>query len=214
MIGKIKVPGLTLLAALALTVVAVPAAPAAEFHSEATHTNLTGSGVGQDVFTFHAGTVKCVTSDEGTSSVSTSGTLTLTPWWRECNAFGFVNVPVHHEGCNFVFHLDGGTPASLTGSVDIVCPEGKSIKVTAFNCEVTVLPQTGLRTVTFTNEGSGTSRDIKIDFNLTGLTYIQHSKSFPGCNFSTVLTHSGTYTAASTVKGFNTSGNQVGIWGD
>jgi len=59
------------------------------------------------------------------------------------------------------------------------------------------------------NEGSGTSRDIKINLSVSGMGYTQLSKSFPGCTNGTFA--NGTYNGAATVQG-SKEGKAVGIW--
>jgi hypothetical protein len=197
---KLKNLGMAILAALAMTAVSAPAASAAEFHAGFVY-SLSGSQVGEDVSTFSAGTVRCnEITYSGELRTPTSSTLTLAPSFSKCTAFGFVGASVDVNGCEYVFHT------GAEGSTEIVCPAEKSIVVTAFNCWVTVGPQT-LKTVSYTNEEAEGLHDIRINTNLTGMNFTQHSKSFPGCpngSFS-----NGKTTGALTLKA---SAVEAGIW--
>ncbi|HEX7278112.1 MAG TPA: hypothetical protein VF255_00685 [Solirubrobacterales bacterium] len=183
------------------------AAVAADFHSEVAHTEYIGEQhASEDTWTFNAGTVRCShVTWEGTETVATTTTLTLTPTTSGCKAFGFVNTAIDHR-CSLTLHTKSGT--STAGTETIECPQYETI--TAFNCWVTIGPQGPLTGVTYTNQGAGTSRDITIDFNTTGIEYTQHSKSFPGCTNGTFK--NGTHQGSLTLKGFNTAHEQVGIW--
>jgi hypothetical protein len=209
---KFRAFGLAFAAVIAMAAFSGTAS-AAEFHSEVAHTQISGTQIGTDVFTVNAGTVKCTEATySGTQTTGvTSSEVTVLPKYGGCTAFGFVNTPIDVNGCHYTF-----TP-NANPYVHINCGE-KFLTVTAFNCEVTVPSQTVQSGVTYTNEGAGTSRDVRVKVNLTGITYIQHSKNFPGCNTrgtnneETTAFHDGTYTGEATIKGANTAGAQVGIW--
>jgi hypothetical protein len=190
--------------AFVVALLAVTAAPAsASFHSETAHTVWSGTQVAEDVVTFNAGTWKCKEkSFSGTTSAATSSTLNLTPSVSECTAFGFVNAAHDINGCEFQYHD--------TKTMSLVCPEGKSLVITAFNCWITLSPQSGLTGVTYTNVGSGKSRDITISQSTSGIKYTQTSKSFPGCTNGTFS--NGTIAGEYTLRGFNTESSQVGVW--
>jgi hypothetical protein len=215
---KLKALGAALMAVLAFSAVAVSTASAWEFHGEAAHTVLTGNQVGEDVFTVNAGTVRCKSATySGTNSVATTTTQTVSPTYKECTAFGFVSTAIDTNGCAYEFHAVGtGTPSDFTGTTTIVCSSGQPIVVTAFNCEVTV-PAQHIKggSVVFKNEGAGKTRDVLTEVNLSGIEYIQHSKSFPGCTSNeTKPFTNGTYTGKATIRGLNTEGAQIGVWVD
>ncbi|HEX7280182.1 MAG TPA: hypothetical protein VF255_11245 [Solirubrobacterales bacterium] len=214
MIRNIKALGLAVFAVMALGAFSAATASAEKlFHSEVAHTEVRGEQHStEDTFTVNAGTVRCSHATyTGTQSTATASTQTVAPTYSGCKAFGFVNTTIDPNGCGYVFSLSG-TPVSgaAPGGVTIECPAGQVITVTAFNCWVTVGPQTRATGITYTNLGAGKTRDVTVDVNLTGLTYTQHSKSFPGCTNGTF--NNGTYTGAATVRGFDTAGEQVGVW--
>jgi hypothetical protein len=203
MISRFQRFTLTAVASAALLACWANTASAVELHSEIAHTEWLGSQVGEDAETFNAGSWRCKSATyAGTTSSATGTRVEVLPAWSGCTAFAFVNVTRDVNGCRYVLYN--------TGVMDIVCPAGSAMVITAFNCYITIPAQTGLKTVSYTNEGSGSSRDIKVSTSITGLKYSQESKSFPGCvtgNFT-----NGTIQGTTTFKGVNTAGEQVGIW--
>ncbi len=56
--------------------------------------------------------------------------------------------------------------------MDVVCPAGKSIEIsptpeTGITCTVSIPSQSGLTGVSFENTGSGSSRAVTVNLNLT-----------------------------------------------
>jgi hypothetical protein len=212
MIRNLKALGLALVAILALGALSASAAMAETgFHSDEAHTILKGSQIGTDTFTVNAGTVKCGQATyEGTTDEKTETTVTVTPNYSECVAFGFVNTTIDVNGCTYEF-------SSHNNNVVIGCG-ANPITVTAFNCWVTVGSQTTNGGITYghtptAHEVSTTGprpTDIDVTVNISGIHYTQHSKSFPGCSNGTRT--DGKYTGAATVQGFNTANEPVDIW--
>ncbi|HEX7280183.1 MAG TPA: hypothetical protein VF255_11250 [Solirubrobacterales bacterium] len=214
MIRNIKALGLTVFAVIAMGTLSAATASAEKlFHAEVGHPELRAEQhAGEGTLGVNAGTVRCShVTYSGTQTTATAATLTMGPAYTGCKAFGFVNTTIDVNGCGYEFSITG-TPVSgaAPGAVTIECPLSHFITVTAFNCWVTVGPQTRPTGVTYTNLGAGKTRDVTIDVNLTGLTYTQHSKSFPGCTNGTFT--NGTYVGATTVRGFNTTNEQIGVW--
>jgi hypothetical protein len=209
MIRNLKALGLALIAICAMGAVAASAASAVEFHSEKTSTALSGSQVNVNKFTTDSGEITCAKATfSGTTSAvnTTEPTQTVTPSYSECHLifiFTF-NVTVDMNGCAYVLHANG--------EVDIECPtvEGKQkvIEVTAPSCTVTVPAQTGLKGVTYTNEGKGTGRTVTVNSNVTGIKYEEHGSA---CENETELTKNGTYTGSVKVSG-KVGSEAVGIW--
>jgi hypothetical protein len=204
---KISLLGMTVAALLATVALSVSAASAADFHSEAAHTIIDGAQqVAEDgVFTVNAGTIKCKSqSYSGTSESATVTSTTTVTLTSGCTAFGFVNAAVDSNYCHYTVTAHHVTHITNT-TAGTACTT-----FTAFNCHVKIEPQTISSGITFDNSGSGSSRDITVTFNLTGIKYTQESKSFPGCSNGTFT--NGTYKASATLTGTNTAGGQVGIW--
>jgi hypothetical protein len=203
---KLKALGLALAAVMAFAAFA-GSASAAEFHSEAEHTEISGTQIGSDVFTTNAGTVKCsITTYSGTQTTGvTSSEVTVKPFYEKCTAFGFIGATIDVNNCHYRF-----TP-NKEPYLHIICLE-KPIEVTTPTCVITVSSQTVANGVTYSNEGAGAARDVRVKVALTGLTYTQTNKSFPNCTGGAGTFSNGTYTGEATVKGANTAGTQVGIW--
>jgi hypothetical protein len=202
MIRNLKMFGLAAMAIFALSAVAVASASADEFHGESAPVNFSGSQTTANVFTTNAGTVKCATATfSGTNATTTSSTAELAATYGGCKAFGFLEVPVTMNGCKYKFHLGAATVATtdITG-----CNAGKKIEVDAPGCVVTVGEQTGLGSITLSNAGAGTSRDINASVAVTGITYTVPA----GCILTSAGTFSnGEYTGGATIKGVG-----QGVW--
>ena len=145
MIRNFKVLGLALVAAFAMSAV-VASAASAQFTSNSYPTTVTAvSELGNDVFTVDGTSVECKSHFEGTAAEATTK-ITITPTYTNCKAFGFLSATVAMNGCDFVFHSNG--------EVDVECPTGKNIVITASSCEVDVGTQTGLESVALSNNGN------------------------------------------------------------
>jgi hypothetical protein len=208
---KLKAFGLVLVAVFAMSALSAATASAELFHA-GEHGTVIGENVGEEVFTTNAGTVKCKTAKyTGTSTTNTPGSQIVTPQYSSCTAFGFVNTTIDVGTCQYRFN----TPVNTTSTVDIINCGANGVVVTAFNCEVTIPNQSGLSHVVWENVAGTSPHHIRANVTISGITYIQHSKSFPGCNTAgtngtpTSLFHDGTYHGTNTVKAFNTKGVQV-----
>ena len=140
MTRNLKALGLALVAVFAMSVVGASAASAAtEFHAEKAPVTLTGSQhAGEDVFTTDAGTVSCENASYvGSQATATALTSSATPSYSGCHATFGLNTTIDVNECKYIFHSD-------TKKVDISCPSGKVLAVTAPGCEITVGSQTGL----------------------------------------------------------------------
>lgn len=213
---NIKALGIALVAAFAMSAVVASGASAQafKFKSEGTPTKLTGTQhAGNDVFVTDAGSVSCSEANYSGEQVGTEvSEVTVTPSYSGCTAFGFVNVPIHVNGCQYKFTAITKEGANFEGAVDIVCPAGKVIEVTAPLCTVTIGSQNNLKKVTYTNVGSGTTREVTVDVAITGITYVEHRSSiFSPCPSNTVTKTNGTYNGAGLVTGSN-AGVHRGIW--
>jgi hypothetical protein len=197
------------LAVLCTGAVAAPAALAVpELHSEAEHTILTGESTVNTELSLDAGGLQCgVMRFDGTTQISTTTTFGLTPTFENCILDG-MEALFTHNGCNWRVHV-GPNEEHLTGSVDFVCPVEQQMEIDLPACTITIRPQAGLQTVTFTNENEGATRSVILDLNLTGIHYIEHGN---GCPNATETTNNGQFTGRVTITGENTMGVHRGIW--
>ncbi|HEX3240504.1 MAG TPA: hypothetical protein VHR18_10265 [Solirubrobacterales bacterium] len=157
---KIKTLGVVLASVLAMSAIGASAASAAEFHSAVHPQEIHGTQTTSHVFTTNAGTVTCKKATfTGTSAAKTSATQTLSPDYNECTAFGFINVPIHENGCALLFYANGTS--------EIACPFGKKIEITAPFCTTTIYPQHLTGGVTYAT----ITTDITVTTNITGIHY-------------------------------------------
>ena len=200
-----------------LSATATPGATATpfQFHTESL-TKVTGNQhAGNDVFTTDAGKIECnEATQEGEISASTTVSITLTATYSGCTAFGFANTPIDTNGCHYTYTAITREGASFEGKKDISCPAGKSIEVTSFGCIVTIGSQNGLGKLTYTNVGTGTTREITIDSAFTEMKYEEHNKGiFPTCASNTVAKSNGTYAGAMLLTGeIPFIGTHRGVW--
>jgi len=132
-----------------------------------------------------------------------SSTVTLTPTYEKCIAFG-LKATIDMEGCDYLIHFTNTlTPGgNYDGSLDIVCPPEKKIKITAGivgnRCEVGIEPKTDLTTL----EGVNKVGDVEIKAKITEITYIV-TKDEGTCPLSLVgkTFHDGDYTGNVTLTG-------------
>jgi hypothetical protein len=185
-----------------------------KFRAEAVPTVLTGKPhLGATVLPFDAGFVSCAeTTYTGEMTEAEPIELVLTPSYAGCE-FAGAKATVDVNGCQFKLTPFAKEGANFEGSVDIVCPETKKIAITGSGCTITIGPQLERRTVTYTNAGAGTTREITVDFNLTSLTYEEHKvEPAPKCATNTVPTANGMYNGATTITGETAGGAHRGIW--
>jgi hypothetical protein len=168
MIRNIKVLGLALVAVLAMSVVAVGSASAAEFTASAYPVEGEGGQTTPHKLTIQGSAVECSTATFRGSLSAASTELDITPVYEGCKAFGFLNMTVNTNGCTYKFTAGTGSGDNYTGGVHIVCPAGKSITVVAATCTVHIPPQTPtVNTIDFKNEtGSG---DVLVTWKVEGL---------------------------------------------
>lgn len=219
MTRNLKVLGLSLVAAFAMSAVAASSAWATfPFTSPEGAVDLTGSQTTQNIFKTAAGEVKCsIANFSGTNTLTSSSEQTITPSYEGCEAFG-EEADVKLNGCDYLFT----TPTSKVGDVysgpppHVICPGAAQIEITVTAlgssiCTVTVEPQTPTSgSVDYTNEGTGTTRDIKVTSTVEGIHYTVDYPGIEGalCGTSKNLkgekiTHTdGKYTGAVTLKGY------------
>jgi hypothetical protein len=210
MTRNLKVLGLALVAMLAMSAVVASAASAQATTAKFTAMDnlypktFHGTNVaGQETFTTEAGTVECASTFSG-SLAGASQEVTVNAVYSGCKAFGFLNATVAMEGCSYKFKITT-TLTSPThhyqAHVDVVCPAGKAIKITAGTCVVTIGAQTGLTTVDLENHASTTA--ILVRPTVGGVNYTVVTDGF-GCPFTGTGAKGGaTYTShsATTVTG-------------
>jgi hypothetical protein len=196
MIRNLKVLGLAITAVLAIGAMMASAATAAEFTASEYPAQITGSNTkGSEVFSTEGGDVECNSHFISASQNAASSTLTVTPAYTSCEAFGFLSATVNTEGCTYVFHATEGSAGVYKSHVDVNCPAGQSIKVTASTCKAEIKAQTGLTTVKTTNitEGADAGK-VTVQPEVSSIAYTVTQDGFL-CPFGgTGNKNDGTYT--------------------
>jgi hypothetical protein len=201
MIRKLKTLGIAVVAVLAMSAVVASAASAANFTASSYPTGASAtSAAGNDDFKTEAGSIECHGAFSVASISEPTENVTVTPTYKDCTAFGgFVSASVNMNGCDYVFHVNG--------VVDIECPAGKAIVITAGACEIDVPEQTGLKSVSLSNVGN----HINVKAGVSGITYEVTKDGF-GCPFSGTGHKTGaTYTQNSAVTVIPTKATSIHI---
>jgi hypothetical protein len=139
------------------------------------------SALGNDTLITAVGTQEC-TGHYVATLVESSPDLTVTPTISSCKFAGF-NATVNMNGCDYKFTTPAteGTDAWLA-SMDIVCPAGKAITVTAGPCTYTIGAQGPLSNVTIQNDTA--AGDMTTDIGIVNqINYTVTVDNF-GCPFA------------------------------
>lgn len=222
MIRNLKALGLALVAVFALSAMAASAASAADlFHAEGKNNKFTGKqdGTTNDVFTTTAGTVECNNATyEGSQAEETASEAEVTAAYSECTAFGgFAGATVHMNTCRYLFTINA-TGTGGTAHIKCTTP-GDSITVTATSLGTTKcvvhVPEQTIGGITYTNIGSGATREITVDVSTTGMTYTHTSGTgFGACTGAgTTVQHDGKYSGKDVITGETSGGTtHTGVW--
>lgn len=196
-----KALGLTLAAVFAICAFLASAAAAAEFHDEKAGAALVGEGEGEAIFATETGEMKCKkTSASGTyGETTTVSVIELAPSLSECTVAGFATT-VDLNGCKY-------KPAA-NQTFHIICPIGKLIEITAPGCTVTWPPQTIAASITYTNNGTGKGRKLKVQVSTNLGVYEEHGFA---CKNPTKLKSNGKINFSTNVRA-ESEGGEVGLW--
>jgi hypothetical protein len=144
-----------------------------------------------------AGTVECKQDSYHGTLAAESSTLTLTPLYKTCTAFGFAAATVETEGCTHVLHVNAKVSTdNYRAAWGVACPAGKTIKTTAGTCKFEVTPQVARETVDLIDDTAASpKKDITFRPTVTGITYVVTQDGF-GCPFNgTGLKTTGLYSS-------------------
>jgi hypothetical protein len=138
------------------------------------------------------------TTESGTSSVikTTSGNISCHLDYKpgflfffkvdytKCIALGFTQTEVEMNECEYHYNVSA-TGGVTTGTTDITCPAGKEITFTVrsagtLKCTIHIPPQTSLSGVTYSNVGTGSTREVTVDTHITNLKYSHTSTGATG----------------------------------
>ncbi|HKF83364.1 MAG TPA: hypothetical protein VKB23_10445 [Solirubrobacterales bacterium] len=188
-----KTLGVAGILAVALTVLlGVVSASAAEFRASSYPETLTGEAITSPTIEMKAtsGTIKCSAASPSGSISKASSTISVTPGYSGCKAFG-TTASVATNSCSYSLNsLNEKHP--YTGSIDVACSKaGDAIVITptGLSCKVRIPAQAGLSGVEYKNGQTFT----EVFMNLTGVKYIEEGA---GCSAA------GEHTASSFTDNF------------
>ena len=203
-----KALGLVLVAALAMSAVAAASASAEAFDFYAEETPVTLKGAqhsGEDVFTTTVGTVKCNEATyTGSQGEPEASALEVAPTYSGCTAFG-LSATLDMNGCKYRFTAGTFESGKPKGTLDIICPEGKEIAVTAsflgtLKCTIHIPPQSNLGMITFTNV-EGTAPEVTVAVSIEEELKYTHTAGTGSGACSSGSAENGSYTSAALIAG-------------
>jgi len=208
-----KALGLAFVAMLALNAVAATAASADDFTAEKYPATLTGTNDPgfQNEFSSTVGTFRCTETKYMATIAGATTSLTASPSFSGCAAFGFPFV-IDMNGCTLKFNVGAGT----TGDVDLVCPAGAEVTMTANSagttkCTVHIPSQSFASGVTYSNTGAGATREVNISGNISNALMYKHTAG-TGIGVCTTGSGSGSYAGSGLITGETGGGVHVGIF--
>jgi hypothetical protein len=176
-------------------------APVPSFEAEEYPATLTAAQDSGNKLTFGTagGTVSCASASASGSLAAASAAGALAPTYSECEAFSGLTGTIATNGCSYVLH--GGKRLALgkySGSLDIACPEGKSLEIAAGTCSASIPAQTGLAAELLDTTQSG-RESVSLVLKGSAMRYTVTQDGFL-CPFAGTGTHEdGTFTGSATI---------------
>lgn len=167
---------LTASLAIASAAHAAPEFSAAEFPAF-----VKGTHVGNVGFT-ETGSITCEEASYDAFLEKKSSTLTLEPKYSKCKDALGQPVTWFWNGCDYLVHLKEKTaPNNFKGNFDYACPAGKQVEAKGYTngahtnqwCLLTIAPQTGLLSVTYTNFEEGGQKKIEMVLKVEKIVFNQ-----------------------------------------
>jgi len=224
MIRKLNALVLTLLSVLAINAEVASATLGHDLStSSGGSVDITTTSFSNTVFGVKTGSleVRCIENLSASNVANGAETVTLTPTYSGCSAKPFSELgTVDTNGCTYVLHGETTVSPATTGgssktdvSMDIVCPKEKVIEITTSACTISIKAQAGLHGIGFSNEGFGTTADVKLITTVDNIHY-----TTPGgfiCSLGGLSTtgNDGFLTGTATARGYTVGmhGTHVGI---
>ena len=172
-----------------------------QFHVEEWDADLSGTHLSPVVAAAAGSTLNCKTASfVGTFGWQNQNQIVVHPSLGSCS-FMFVNTTVNTGGCDFIFHISGSVDIGGAGCA------ASPITYKAAGCTVTIGPQSGVGTASYTNKGSGQSRSIAVAPTLSGLAYTSSGSCLKTGSFS-----NGTYSGEASLTASNVYEQQQGLF--
>lgn len=197
--------------------IAAAASAGPRFQAEDYPLAASGEQSGKHVFTVENGVkIECSTVTFTLEASEPSEVQGVAPDYEGCLAiaFGFeVEAEVKMEGCSYDFRATEELEADkFEGTVDIVCPGGKSMLFKTSTCEVQVGAQSGLAEIEYVNNTKSSPEDLTVKANLSGVKYTKLKDGFLCPLTGTGTKEDGAYTGDELVKATHESEAQpVGV---
>lgn len=167
--------------AMALSAMVASAAQAApEFTAEKFPATVIGSQVGSFALT-DEGSITCEEGSYSGELTESSSTLRLEPEYGKCKSQGWP-VTFFMNGCGYLLHLKEKTNVNnYKGNFDFACPAGKVLEAKAYEnpthtivlCRLTIAPQSGLLSVSYTNFVEGGQEEVEMVPKVEKIVYTQ-----------------------------------------
>ncbi len=203
---NLKVLGTALVAVLALSAVMASMASADVFKSSSgAVTTVTGNQEVVAKFVTTAGSAECKKATYTGSATSGSSSVLVTPAYSECTCIG-VACTIDTNGCQFRLNI-----TTTTGTADVVCPGSATITLTNTKCTIHVGSQTGLGTVTYSNKGAGTTKEVGLSFTIEKQIKYSHTEGSGVGKCTTGSSTTGTITGTASATG-EIGANHEGIF--
>jgi len=173
MIRNVKILGLLVVAAMAMSAMVASAASAVEFHSDSTNTWLTNTTTTGTSHKFDAAgnNITCTTASfKSTQEAKTTSSIKAEATYANCTFFG-VAVTVSMGNCAYEFKANG--EVAVVDRTGLNCDSAKITFKGTFlgaSCHVEIGEQTGLKTATY--DGASTAvGTVTVTPAVTGITY-------------------------------------------
>jgi hypothetical protein len=206
---KRGVLGVALMAIVAMSVALAPAASGDQLKSDTPQTiTLEGQQGLVNLLKTTAGSQECAEVKYVGTVTTPASSATVTPIYGGCLCLG-VECTFDMNTCSYKLILESGT--STTAKADIQCTKaGDEITLTSSKCVLHIPPQSALSKIELSNIGSGTTREVKLDFELSGIKYSHTAGTGTGkCSTGSGL--AGTFSGSANVTAKN-GGGHVGIF--
>ena len=207
-----KALGLSLVAALALGAVVTSAAQAeGKFIAGKYPAALTGTSTTPHTFTM-AGGAREITCNSATFSgelAAASEAVAISSVYTACfSKPGSVPIWILANGCSYTWSVAKlESPTTASGAEALNCPAGKEYEYYVFEnamkqvegipmCIYGIPPQGAVSTLSYTNQGSGSTANVDVTRNVTGLTVNVKKGLKLLCGAKTGETTTGAYTGS------------------
>jgi hypothetical protein len=165
----------------------------------------------KQTFTIYGSSASCNKATASGTLSSASQTLTLSPSYSECTAFGFTGATVAPNGCTYATQLGEAIAAGkYSGTFAISCSEGKAIEIHGGLCTAKVGAQSGLAKIEIEDVVKSGKDAISLIANVSSLKYTVTEASYL-CPLELGTYSNGKFAGTTTVQGKEAGGVLQGL---